>query len=148
MKPSQFTALPIAASFRDMLRSRIMNPEGWPVSRIFRHSVVRPHPPPPQDYNNFMLWVRANPRPLLLFWPPHVGMEKWSWICSSSKHSWDIADIWYSWDIFNHWVTTVISWLCFELEQIQDHFSTPTWGGLKSKSGLGFALTQSIKKFF
>ena len=39
---------------------------------------------------------------------------------------------------------TVISQLCFELEQIGDHFSIPPWGGPKSKSGLRFALTQSI----
>ena len=26
---------------------RILDTEGWPVSRIFRHSVVGPHPPPP-----------------------------------------------------------------------------------------------------
>ena len=26
---------------------RILNSEGWPVSGIFRHSVVGPHPPPP-----------------------------------------------------------------------------------------------------
>ena len=42
---------------------------------------------------------------------------------------------------------TVISQLCFELEQIRDHFFIPPWGGPKSKSGLRFALTQSIKKF-
>ena len=42
---------------------------------------------------------------------------------------------------------TVISQLCLELEQIRDHFSIPPWGGPKSKSGLRFALTQSIKKF-
>ena len=39
---------------------------------------------------------------------------------------------------------TAISQLCFELEQIRDHFSIPPWGGPKSKSGLRFALTQSI----
>ena len=33
-----------------------------------------------------------------------------------------IAEIWQSWDVFNHWVITVISRLCFELEQIQSHF--------------------------
>ena len=38
----------------------------------------------------------------------------------------------------------MISQLCFDLEQIRDHFSQPTWGGPRNKSGLGFALSQSI----
>ena len=42
---------------------------------------------------------------------------------------------------------TVISQLCFELEQIRDNFSILPWWGPKSRRGLRFALTQSIKKF-
>ena len=37
-----------------------------------------------------------------------------------------------------------ITFLCFEIEEIRDHFSQPTWGGPKSKSGLRFA---EISKF-
>ena len=33
--------------------SRILNSEGWPVSGIFRHSVVGPHPPPPPHITFF-----------------------------------------------------------------------------------------------
>ena len=36
------------------------------------------------------LQVRANPRPLLLVNYPHGGWEKWSRICSNSKHSRDM----------------------------------------------------------
>ena len=41
--------------------------------------------------NFFLLQVRANLRPLLLFGPPYGGVEKWSRICSNSKHSRDIT---------------------------------------------------------
>ena len=34
-------------SIENILNPRILNSEGWPVSGIFRHSVVGPHPPPP-----------------------------------------------------------------------------------------------------
>ena len=37
--------------------------------------------------------------------------------------------------------------ICFELEQIQDHIYYKNGGHLYSKCGLRFALTQSIKKF-
>ena len=37
-----------------------------------------------------------------------------------------------------------ISWLCFELEQIRDHFFQLPWGYLIVKIGLGFALTPNI----
>ena len=37
--------------------------------------------------------------------------------------------------------------LCLELEQIRDHFYYTNDPHLYSKSGLGFALTQSIAKF-
>ena len=36
--------------------------------------------------------------------------------------------------------------LCLELEQIRDHFYYTNRGHLYSKSGLGFAVTQSITK--
>ena len=35
---------------------------------------------------SFMLQVRAIPRPLLLFGPPHGGWQKWSRICCILKH--------------------------------------------------------------
>ena len=37
-----------------------------------------------------------------------------------------------------------ITFLCFEIEEIRDHFSQPTSGGRKSKIGLEFA---EISKF-
>ena len=43
------------------------------------------------DAKFFMLYVRAIPRPLLPFGPPHGGMQKWSLILDWSKHSRDIA---------------------------------------------------------
>ena len=45
------------------------------------------------------------------------------------------------------WVTIRMS-LCFELSQIWDHFSHTNAPHLSSKSGLRFALTQSIATFF
>ena len=42
--------------------------------------------------------------------------------------------------------TTLISWLCLELEQIRDHFYSGDPPMSVGKSGLGFALTQSIAK--
>ena len=41
---------------------------------------------------SFMLQVRAIPRPLLLFGPPHGGWQKWSRNWDSSRHSGDIAE--------------------------------------------------------
>ena len=41
--------------------------------------------------NSVMLWVRANPRPLLFLRTPHICWTKWSRICSSSSHSRDIT---------------------------------------------------------
>ena len=38
-----------------------------------------------------------------------------------------------------------ISRLCFEIEEIRDHFSQPPWGYLITKSGLGCALTWSLR---
>ena len=41
-----------------------------------------------REANFFMLHVRAILRPLLLFGPPHGGMQKWSRNRSKWKHSW------------------------------------------------------------
>ena len=117
--------------------------KGWPVSRKFRHSVVGPHPPPPPHYKNFfMLWVRANLRPRsFLRTPIFVGRSGLGFALTQS-----IAEIQHSWDIFNYWDAWVLSRLCFELEQIRDHFAQQIWGVLRKQSGLRFSLTQSIKK--
>ena len=86
----------------------------------------------------------------------YIGRRK----CSPGKMClyWVLWVLWVLWLLVRgkfqfpgiiHWVTrlTIVTSLpCFELEQIRDHFSQPTWGGPRSKSGLGFALTQSIKK--
>ena len=79
-----------------------------------------------------MLWVRANPRPFLhTSTPMAVGKSGLGFALTQSR-----AEI---------RVTIVISWLCFELEQIRDHFSQPPWGYLIAESGLGFALTWSLR---
>ena len=103
--------------------------KGWPVSRKLCHTHVGPthHHHHHHDANiSAMLWVRANPRPLLLWGPPYVGWEKWSRICSNLKHSWDmagrkIAGIFQTLGSLGLYHS--ISRLCFELEQIRDHFS-------------------------
>ena len=51
-----------------------------------------------------MLWVRANPRPLLFLRTPHICWVKWSRICSNSKHSRDIT-------VVTQWLK--ISQLCY-----------------------------------
>ena len=76
-------------------------------------------------------------------WGPPIFVGR-SGLKFALTHS--IAEIQHSWDIFNYWVTLVISRLCFELEQIRDHFAQQIWGVLRKQSGLRFALTQSIKK--
>ena len=44
-----------------------------------------------RDANSFIVDVRAIPRPLFAFGPPHGGWQKWSRILDLSKHSGDIA---------------------------------------------------------
>ena len=44
-------------------------------------------------------------------------------------------------------VKTAISPLCFDESQFRDHFCQPPWGGPKSKSGLGIALSWSRNDF-
>ena len=60
----------------------------------------------------------------------------WSRICSSSKHS--------RVSILTAVSVSILTRLCFELEQIRDHIYSRKIAHFYSKSGLGFALAQSI----
>ena len=60
----------------------------------------------------------------------------WSRICSSSKHSRD--------RILTDTAVSILTRLCFELEQIRDHIYSSKIVHFFSKSGLGFAAAQRI----
>ena len=59
--------------------------------RDFPSLCCRAPPTTTTTKNFFMLWVRANPRPLFFLRTPHICWAKWSRICSNSKHSQDIT---------------------------------------------------------
>ena len=65
--------------------------------------------------------------------------------CDTSTLAYLVQLVFHSW--FQR-ICLLIGWfisrLCIEFEEIRDHFSQPPWGGLKSKSGLRFALTWSL----
>ena len=92
-----------------------------------------------------MLRVRANVRPLFFLRTPHIYWTKWPRICSNSKHSWDtvekkIAEIFWIRGHFSY--ISAILWVWANPRPLR-----PTnVGVLRKQSGLGFALTQSIKK--
>ena len=64
-----------------------------------------------------MLWVRANPRPLLFLRTPHIYMMKWSWICSNSKHKGE-------WLVFIPFHTSLINQTTWNLLEQKKLWST------------------------
>ena len=95
------------------------------MSCFLRHSVVEP-----TTTTTFLCFELEQIRGHFTSWGPplFVGRSGLGFAPTQS-----IAEIQHSWDIFNYCVTVVISRLCFELEQIRDHFAQQIWGVLRTE---------------
>ena len=82
---SKFVMVHVRANLRPLYNTKC--PPYGIAKCIFKDNRVSFAYTLPIKPKSFMLHVRAILRPLFPFRPPHGGWQKWSRICSSSKHS-------------------------------------------------------------